>query len=95
MDEARRKADPVERIKKAISKWLKKQGYDNGYEEFFTVSAKPYQDGEGNKATHIQVRNDLVGYYDDEADGLVTALNKIVEFEPYSARVWDAYVWED
>ena len=85
----------TKKIKKVISAWLKKNGYEESDLELFVIEEKPYEDGEGHKANHVQIRNDLVGFY--EADELISELDKLVEpgyFEPDYDTVWDAYVWE-
>ena len=83
------------KIISVIKNYLKKHGYEDSDIEWFVVEEKPYEDGEGHKANHVQIRNELVGFY--EADELIKELDEIVEpgyFEPYDAYVWDAYAWE-
>lgn len=93
------KSSKVEQIKSKVLKFLDRIGYnEKDFEEYFVIEEKEFVNDEGDKATHIQIRNDLVDYYEAEADGLIAELDKIVEpgyFEPYDAYVWDAYIWEN
>lgn len=93
------KSSVVDKIKSKILKCLDRIGYnEKDFEEYFVIEEKEFVNDEGDKATHIQIRNDLVDFYEAESYGLITELDKIVEpgyFEPYDAYVWDAYIWEN
>ena len=93
------KSSKVEQIKSKILNCLDRIGYnEKDFDEYFVIEEKEFINDEGDKATHIQIRNDLVDYYEAESYGLITDLDKIVEpgyFEPYDAYVWDAYIWKD
>ncbi len=93
------KSSVVSKIKSKVLHYLDKLGYnEQDFNEYFVIEEKEFVNDEGDKATHIQIRNDLVDYYEAEADGLMTQLDDLVApgyFEPYDAYVWDAYIWED
>lgn len=93
------KSSVVDKIKSKVLHYLDKLGYnEQDFNDYFVIEEKEFVNDEGDKATHIQIRNDLVDYYEAEADGLMTQLDDLVApgyFEPYDAYVWDAYIWED
>ena len=88
----------VSKIKSKILHYLKKIGYDEkDFNDYFVIQEKSYINDEGDKATHIQIRNDLVDFYEAEESNLISELDEIVNpgyFEPYDAYVWDAYIWD-
>jgi len=89
----------VDKIKSKVLHYLDKLGYsEKDFEEYFVIEENEFVNDEGDKATHIQIRNDLVDYFEAEADGLISELDDLVApgyFEPYDAYVWDAYKWQD
>ena len=87
----------VKKIKESIKAFLESNGWESDDIELFVIEEEPFVDGEGNKANHIQIRNDLIGFYRAVDLGLIDNLDEIVDpgyFEPYSRFVWDAYIWE-
>lgn len=88
----------VSKIKSKILHYLKKIGYDEkDFNDYFVIQEKEFINDEGDKATHIQIRNDLVDFYEAEESNLISELDEIVNpgyFEPYDAYVWDAYIWD-
>ena len=86
------------KIESKLLSYIKKLGYDEkDFNDYFVVSVRDFTNDDGDKGTHIQIRNDLVDFYEVEESGLISELDKIVEpgyFEPYDAYVWDAYIWD-
>lgn len=97
-DELTQKATKIEHaIKACLTKWLKKDGYTaEEVEDYVVISVREEETEEGEQALHIQVRNDLVGYYElpskaiDELDAIVAP----GYFEPYDEYTWDAWIFK-
>ena len=86
------------KIESKLLSYIKKLGYDEkDFDDYFVVRVNKFTNDDGDTATHVQIRNDLVDFYDCEENGLISDLDKIVDpgyFEPYDAYIWDAYIWD-
>lgn len=98
VDKLTQKATKIEHaIKACLTKWLKKAGYTaEDVEDYVVISVREEETEEGEQALHVQVRNDLVGYYElpskaiDELDATVAP----GYFEPYNEYTWDAWIFK-
>ena len=84
---------------KTIVDFANEQGYaDDDADEYVVVESKEYENEDGDKGILIEIRNDLFDYYEVE-ETLIEKLDKILSkydsyIEPYSAYVWQAYIWK-
>lgn len=87
-------------LKNVLRQYLLGEGYnDNDLEDYLVIDIKEIED-DGHKGIHVQIRNDLVGYY-ELPDEVASKLDKVVSqydpnayFEPYYSDTWDAYIWD-
>ena len=85
-----------DKIDEVLRKYLKSEGFnDRDVDDYMVIDIDDIED-QGHKGIKIEIRNDLVGYY-ELPDKVVEDLNKIVDpeyFEPWSEFVWQCYIWD-
>ena len=78
------------KLSKILINYLISKGYEKSdFKDYFVIDIK-----EEDNNIHVQIRNDLVDYY-DLSEEVMKKLDEVVEpdyFEPQNAYVWDAWI---
>lgn len=91
-----------DQIKKVLRDFLvSEEGYnDRDIDDYVVIEAKDFVNDYGDKGIKVEIRNDLIGYY-ELPDEVVDKLNKVVfnydedsYFEPWDAYTWEAIIWD-
>lgn len=84
-------------IRDVLTPALKKMGHsDDDIKEWVTIRFKNFTNDYGDKGVMVEIANDLVDYYDlkDETRNKLDAIVDPAYFEPYSATIWQAYIFD-
>lgn len=84
-------------IREVLTPALKKMGHtDDDIKEWVNIRFKNFTNDYGDKGVMIEIANDLVDYYDlkDETRNKLDAIVDPAYFEPYSATIWQAYMFD-
>ena len=91
------KVDLEKKLRKVLTDYLLKEGFDKeDIDKWLVIRIKDYTNDHGDKGIQIEIANEFVAYY-DLPEEVTEQLDKIVEpayFEPYSATIWQAYIWD-
>lgn len=84
-------------LRDLLTEYLMKKGYDKkDIDEWLIIRIKDYTNKYGDKGVQIEIANEFVGYY-GLPEELRNKMDNIVSpgyFEPYSATIWQAYIWD-
>ena len=91
------KSELDRKLRRILKEYLLSQGFDEDeINRWLVIDIQDFTDADGDIGVHVQIRNDLIGYY-DLSEEVMNKLDKVVEpgyFEPYYETVWDAYIWD-
>ena len=91
-----------DQIKKVLRDFLvSEEGYnDRDIDDYVVIEAKDFVNDYGDKGIKVEIRNDLIGYYElpdevvDKLNNIVSSYNEDSYFEPWDAYTWQAIIWD-